>query len=493
MKKIVFGCTLLFLTALVTLYSCSKKDAYWDSVSSQSNTLSVSDAKNWYENQFSGDIADIKSIKGRGKNRLVSYARGVFAGVPDWSHYQKYRNNSNAMTVQLDYPDTGRGYRGFRDLVIVKNNKKQTFNAYVQLEIFNKSYLNEQIKKKGELPDIRSYSDPATFTGSVLLFSVNNEFIRGARYQNGKVVARIFPRNGISGMVSSISNSMHASNTYVAFNGGASVADIEKDNGSKSVAFNKSSQSISYEEPAVRTASSASGDSNDSNDSNDSHDSFDDTHDLGDVTVISTKPNTNNDSWDTDGAHWGDSYPTQTDPTPTNPSTGGGGGGAGNNSGLTNEELAELTQLENDYKDRMSEQELEIYNSMSLYNKFHYLLNAQTASTIAEDNFPTSLWNGKGDAFRHTLFSALNVQWLGLNLATQLGNAHEAQPNENELEKQMDLFNNNIGRTTYYAPGVNPTDYWLLHINDGTLRYISPLNSDGSVIPGVSQLIPTNQ
>jgi len=90
-----------------------------------------------------------------------------------------------------------------------------------------------------------------------------------------------------------------------------------------------------------------------------------------------------------------------------------------------------------------------------------------------------------------TLFSGLNVNSLGKALAKQLGDAHEMAIGQNSLEKQMDLFNNEVGRNV--PQYVNPADYFKLALDRGELRYLSPLDSDALVIAGVTQLIPTNQ
>jgi hypothetical protein len=149
----------------------------------------------------------------------------------------------------------------------------------------------------------------------------------------------------------------------------------------------------------------------------------------------------------------------------------------------------EVQAFEDDYKSRMSHAELLIYNNMSRYNQLSYLVNAQTASNAAILRFPgMEQGDTKADAFRHAYFSILNVYELGLTLATNLGNAHEELTNQSPLAKQMDLFNNNVGRSAYvyYSP---ETPYWERYSNliytlitNGSLRYIS----DG-------QLKPTNQ
>ncbi len=133
-----------------------------------------------------------------------------------------------------------------------------------------------------------------------------------------------------------------------------------------------------------------------------------------------------------------------------------------------------------------------IYNNLTPIQKFHYLDNAQTAKDNAEDLFPNSTWNGNGDAYRHALFSYWNVQDLGMVIATQLGDAHEMVDGEPALEKQMDLQNNSLGRSTTFQDGVNPPDGFKTIVSQGGLVKISPLNPNRSVIDGVSKIVSTD-
>ena len=158
--------------------------------------------------------------------------------------------------------------------------------------------------------------------------------------------------------------------------------------------------------------------------------------------------------------------------------------------------------FEQDYMDKMSASEIIIYNSISRHKQISYLINAQAAIWKAEALFPNSLRNGKGDAFRHAFFNAVNSITLGLNLAERLATAHENKPidpnyRNHYKENQMDLFNNQIGRDrrNWLTDG-----YWSLEesilnaLTNGKLRYLS--NLVGGLSSGratdQSQLIPTN-
>jgi len=52
--------------------------------------------------------------------------------------------------------------------------------------------------------------------------------------------------------------------------------------------------------------------------------------------------------------------------------------------------------------------------------------------------------NNCSDAFRHTLFNALNAAWCGVDIAEEFGNAHECET-DSEKARDMDLHNNSIG------------------------------------------------
>lgn len=148
----------------------------------------------------------------------------------------------------------------------------------------------------------------------------------------------------------------------------------------------------------------------------------------------------------------GGNYPDMPNPGPSMPSYEGGynpgTGGVGSSGGSAQVpgDTPELQVYEGDYRTRMSTSEIAIYDNMTRKQQVAYLLNAQQAEDAAARKYPgDGLHNGPGDAFRHALFSANNAIDLGLNLAKQLGDAHENQP-QDPLERQMDLYNNQIGR-----------------------------------------------
>jgi len=172
----------------------------------------------------------------------------------------------------------------------------------------------------------------------------------------------------------------------------------------------------------------------------------------------------------------------------------GGGGGPSPTDELSAEEMAELANLEQQYRTRMEPEELAIYEKMSSKNKFAYLTNAKQAEETAISKFPANtLYNGKGDAFRHAFFHALNSITIGKDLSKQLGDAHETR--SDPTEKSMDLHNNAVGREFLQNSkvGESPAEFISRSLTEGTLRYLTPLGMNNTVIPNVTKLVPTNQ
>ncbi len=149
------------------------------------------------------------------ERRLTSYARGAFAGDPDWEVYQRYQTNLGLL-VALDHTSGNNGRHSFRDLIITKDGEGK-LRDYVQEVKFDSVYFWGLVKAKGQLPDIRSYSDPATFTGTVLLYTTGNLLIRGAVYENGMIVGDLKPKEGAIGTVGMGANLLKS---YVEVGGG---------------------------------------------------------------------------------------------------------------------------------------------------------------------------------------------------------------------------------------------------------------------------------
>ncbi|EMY82004.1 hypothetical protein pgond44_05680 [Psychroflexus gondwanensis ACAM 44] len=116
------------------------------------------------------------------------------------------------------------------------------------------------------------------------------------------------------------------------------------------------------------------------------------------------------------------------------------------------EESAEILVFEQDYRNRMSMTEKSIFDNLSRLQQLDYLHSAFLAEFYAKVYFEETVlvqYNGVGDAYRHALWNALGAAKLGENLMEQLSSAHEEIPFEyphHYKEKEMDLFNNQIGR-----------------------------------------------
>jgi hypothetical protein len=61
-------------------------------------------------------------------------------------------------------------------------------------------------------------------------------------------------------------------------------------------------------------------------------------------------------------------------------------------------------------------------------------------------NFPDQGLSDESDAFRHFLWAALLTKELGESRAKEFLDAHEADPDQPAIERQMDMYNNNQGQ-----------------------------------------------
>lgn len=84
-------------------------------------------------------------------------------------------------------------------------------------------------------------------------------------------------------------------------------------------------------------------------------------------------------------------------------------------------------------------------------SRFNICNNARIKSDAALARatalYPSSLHNGKGDAFRHCYWSATMTIQMGSATAKGFGDRHEDDPGNPLVEKEMDLANNSTGRT----------------------------------------------
>ncbi len=100
-------------------------------------------------------------------------------------------------------------------------------------------------------------------------------------------------------------------------------------------------------------------------------------------------------------------------------------------------------------------------------------------------NNPNVTWLGKGDAFLHTYFQAINTQRVGPYITKLFADAHETEhPPILHLETEMDLFNNNVG----IQLGINNFNVDIHEMADivhaaviaGGCKYLSPVDHQAS-------------
>lgn len=141
--------------------------------------------------------------------------------------------------------------------------------------------------------------------------------------------------------------------------------------------------------------------------------------------------------------------------------------------------------------------------------------NKLPAESETQARFGTNGINDKSDAFRHAYFNAMNSNDAGDTIARLFSNAHESEVSLNLiLEKQMDLFNNNVGHiigdnASFFISDGELSNLVYQKILNGSLNYLFPINyndpnfwdkpqtttpNDGDHgITNLTQLIPTNQ
>ncbi|MCG8787679.1 DUF6973 domain-containing protein [Tenacibaculum finnmarkense] len=137
------------------------------------------------------------------------------------------------------------------------------------------------------------------------------------------------------------------------------------------------------------------------------------------------------------------------------------------------------------------------------YEAYAIYLNREIAEKATKEKFGGNYRNDKSDAFRHAFYSLINTKYVGITIATKFSDAHESEtPTLLIKEKEMDLFNNNVGHNSI-SNNSNKTNIYLANLIytkllNGDLRYLSPINfSDPNfnTTQGISiltELIPTN-
>lgn len=187
----------------------------------------------------------------------------------------------------------------------------------------------------------------------------------------------------------------------------------------------------------------------------------------------------------------------------------------------------DLDQDQNGQYDRLTAAEKALVKK---YPTHAYMIskNKPVAENETISIFGQNGLNDKSDAFRHAFFNAMNRRDLGLdpmtleNIAKLFSDAHESEvPSQLQKEKDMDLWNNNIGHMVgnvmfpIFTSNSSLSSDVLTKLTNGELRYLKPveptpppgsngLNNDFWHINGnpqlgrhgitsATQLTPTNQ
>ena len=120
--------------------------------------------------------------------------------------------------------------------------------------------------------------------------------------------------------------------------------------------------------------------------------------------------------------------------------------------------------------------------------------NKEPATLETVDRFGFNGRNEKSDAFRHAFFNAMNANDAGRRVANLFSDAHESEvPTNLILEKEMDLFNNEVGLDIGDDASIFVSDQELSDqvwdaLTDGELRFLDPL---GPIVPPNFGIIST--
>ncbi|MBR9757929.1 MAG: hypothetical protein GYB39_07580 [Algicola sp.] len=156
-----------------------------------------------------------------------------------------------------------------------------------------------------------------------------------------------------------------------------------------------------------------------------------------------------------------------------------------------------VLENEQDYTSWMSDDEKNLYDTLTRTEQLLYLASAKQALDKSEELFltPCERYNGKGDAFRHAYWNALSSSRIGVGLTNLLTTRHENRPPEypyHSKENEMNLFNNQVGRDIVINGSTNILQDIQDAVSNGDLRYLNNQDSD-CFATFSSQLIPTNQ
>ena len=150
------------------------------------------------------------------------------------------------------------------------------------------------------------------------------------------------------------------------------------------------------------------------------------------------------------------------------------------------------------------------------FEAYNIFKNREIAENATYQKFNRNGRNDKSDAFRHAYYNIINTKAVGIGIAKLFSDAHESEtPSVLIKEKEMELFNNNVGQQSLLGNSnlslTQLADLIYQKILNGNLRYLNPINftlsapydanRDGiqdcstcaNGIISTTQLTPTNQ
>ncbi|MBS9524741.1 hypothetical protein KI659_12045 [Litoribacter alkaliphilus] len=181
---------------------------------------------------------------------------------------------------------------------------------------------------------------------------------------------------------------------------------------------------------------------------------------------------------------------------------GGGGGGGGETLDPVIEEEEIINYIEEKYKKLNDCEKSTVRNSIyngNLHNIYKIYENSILADEKTKDFFgPNGGGNNHndcGDAFRHAYWNALNViSTNNVPLSKQFADAHECDtPSNREMEKIMDLHNNQVGRDIgLLANNTNVANLVLQALYRGDLVVLDQVNQYNQIIPGLTEIVTSD-
>ena len=424
--KRLFKTILLFAIAGIVI-SCNKED-----ISHAGEGIKITEAKAIYRAEVER-CSDITKSESNTYDDLFHDALFI-----DWdSPYSYSGENINADYVEfparmssdvqfLDASDEGGAFfLDHRSTLLINRNKEQNINkAYIMTFVADKGYM-EQMDQK-ELASLHNNGQIGNFSGLRLCLSLSGSLMGAERYREGRLRASISAKDFIETpklypaflrlLLGPVKVKCHIRNRIVT------KAD------STDVPYNWLNPSVCYGENGGNGSGSGGG--------------------YG-YPYIPGWPSWEyyDDPWDGSGNN-------------------GGGGGSGNGNGNGGGYGDTYSYSDSTFVVGPNGEGWEHYhanwNDLSPAEKAFirshpfvalcFYRNAARARALSQQLYPADTPVGnRQDAFRHAYWSALNAYEQGESLARQFGNAHEEEDNQEEDERDRDLYNNNYG----YEVGVS--------------------------------------